>query len=106
MLLEEFKNRVHERIVVYLNEQKVATLQQPAMLADKFPLTHKGVFSKPISSFVSSPHLRANKKSSDRQEPRVGLANSTLGAKADRLCFFCHKPGHLIADCLTKKQRA
>lgn len=40
MMLEEFRNCVPERIVVYLNEEKVATLRQAAMLADKFALTH------------------------------------------------------------------
>ncbi len=105
MLLEEFKNCVPERIVVYLNEQKVVTLQQAAMLADEFALTHKGVFSKSISSSVSPPHLSASKKPSDRQVPRVGSTNSTSSAKTDRLCFFCHKAGHLIADCTTMKQK-
>ncbi len=105
MLLEEFKNCVPERIVVYLNEQKVVTLQQAAMIADDFALTHKGVFSKSISSSVSPPHLSASKKPSDRQVPRVGSTNSTASAKTDRLCFFCHKAGHLIADCTTMKQK-
>ncbi|KAF7640719.1 hypothetical protein LDENG_00020130, partial [Lucifuga dentata] len=41
MLVEEFKNCLPERIVIYLNEQKVATLQQAAVLADEFALTHK-----------------------------------------------------------------
>jgi hypothetical protein len=41
MLLEEFKNCVPERIVVYLNEQKVSTLRQTAILADEFALIHK-----------------------------------------------------------------
>lgn len=41
MLLEAFKNCVSEKIVVYLNEQKVTTLQQAATLADEFALTHK-----------------------------------------------------------------
>lgn len=34
MLLEAFKNCVSDKVVVYLNEQKVTTLQQVAVLAD------------------------------------------------------------------------
>lgn len=34
MLLEKFKNRLPERIVVYLNEQKVTTLQQTTSAAE------------------------------------------------------------------------
>ncbi len=40
MLLEEFKGCLSERVVVYLNEQKVTTLSHAAVLADEFVLTH------------------------------------------------------------------
>lgn len=46
MLLEDFKNRLLDRIVVYLNKQKENTLQQAASLADKFALTHRVTFNK------------------------------------------------------------
>ncbi len=45
ILLEEFKNCVPANIVVYLNEQKVTSLANAAVLADEFVLTHKNVFS-------------------------------------------------------------
>lgn len=41
MRLEEFKNCIPERVVVYLNKQKVTPLHQAATLADEFELTHK-----------------------------------------------------------------
>lgn len=41
MLLEELKKCLPERIVVYLNEQKVVSLVEAAMLANKFALTHQ-----------------------------------------------------------------
>lgn len=44
ILLEEFKNCVPANIVVYLNEQKVTSLADAAVLADEFVLTHKNVF--------------------------------------------------------------
>ncbi len=44
MLLEEFKGCLSERVVVYVNEQKVTTLSHAAVLADEFVLTHKNVF--------------------------------------------------------------
>lgn len=43
VLLEEFRNSVLERIVVCLNEQKVPTLKEAAVVADKFAPTHKNV---------------------------------------------------------------
>uniref|UniRef100_A0A669D3Y3 SCAN box domain-containing protein n=1 Tax=Oreochromis niloticus TaxID=8128 RepID=A0A669D3Y3_ORENI len=44
ILLEEFKKCLPERIVTYLNEQKVSSLTDAALLADEFVLTHKSVF--------------------------------------------------------------
>lgn len=45
MLLEDFKNCLPDH-VVYLNEQKVNTLQQAASLADEFALRHRVTFKK------------------------------------------------------------
>lgn len=39
MLLEDFKKCLPERIVLYLNEQKVTEMSAAAVLADKFVLT-------------------------------------------------------------------
>lgn len=50
MLLEEFKYFLSEHIVVYLNKQKVTTLQQAASFADEFALMHKALFTKHDSS--------------------------------------------------------
>lgn len=44
MLIEEFKNCVPERTALYLNEQKVSTVQHAAVLADEYTLMHKRVF--------------------------------------------------------------
>lgn len=90
ILLEEFKNCVPEQTVMYLNEQKVATLQEAAVLAEEFALTHKAVFNKAESSFGR----RAVKTS-----PLRGLS----GVKMDRQCFYCHKLGHIVSDCLALK---
>ena len=56
MLLEEFKNSLSDRLVTYLDEQKVATLAQAAVLADEFVLTCKQTFGTPRndSRIVSS----------------------------------------------------
>ena len=44
LLLEEFKNCTADRIVVYLNEQKVSLLSKAAVFADEYVLTHKTIF--------------------------------------------------------------
>ena len=46
VLLEEFKNCLPKAMCIYLNEQKVTTLDKAAVLADEFELTHKVHFDK------------------------------------------------------------
>lgn len=49
LLIEEFKNSVPERTALYLNEQKVTTVQQAAILADEYALMHKTTFVRSSS---------------------------------------------------------
>ena len=41
MVLEQFKNMVPERLAIFLNEHKVKTAREAAVLADEYNLTHK-----------------------------------------------------------------
>lgn len=43
-MLEEFKNGLPDKVVVYQNEQKVISLPDAAVFADKFVLAYK-IFS-------------------------------------------------------------
>jgi len=105
MMLEEFKNCVLERTVVNLNEQKVSTLQQAATLADEFALTHKSVFSQrdPPHQERDPPQRDSYHRSRDTYVPRASFPVS--GPKLEKPCFFCHNPGHLIADCAALKRK-
>lgn len=44
VLLEDFRKCIPERVVLYLNEQKVSSLAFAAVLADEYVLTHKSSF--------------------------------------------------------------
>lgn len=76
-----------DRIVLHLNEQRATSLATAAVLADEFVLTHKTAFpsDKPRSSLVVPKPQGLNKD--------------------ERECFYCHKAGHVIADCLTLKRK-
>ncbi|XP_058610941.1 uncharacterized protein LOC131526610 [Onychostoma macrolepis] len=97
ILLEEFKNCLSERVVTYLNEQKVSSLSQASVLADEFALTHKNVFTFARSERAVS--FQGELNSSSRPKPAI------VRVKEDRECFYCHKPGHLIADCVVLKRK-
>lgn len=78
----------------HLNEQKVTKLATAAVLADEFVLTH----------FFSTTGC-------DRKSPAVFLmqiapVKSRVEQARERCeCFYCHKFGHVIADCLVLKKR-
>ncbi|KAL1266443.1 hypothetical protein QQF64_002118 [Cirrhinus molitorella] len=97
ILLEEFKGCLPERVVVYLNEQKVSSLSQAAFLADEFVLTHKGTFS------VTRSEKSVITSSSQNQTFRTKI--NTSQSKEVRDCFYCHKLGHTIADCPVLKRK-
>ncbi|KAK5879880.1 hypothetical protein CesoFtcFv8_022958 [Champsocephalus esox] len=44
ILLEQFKSTLPDRVVTYINEQKVNLVSEAAKLADEFTLTHKVFF--------------------------------------------------------------
>ena len=50
VLVEEFKRCLPDRIVVYLNEQKVSSLSCAAVLSDEYVLTHKAAFGPKTGS--------------------------------------------------------
>ncbi|XP_049340179.1 uncharacterized protein LOC125804771 [Astyanax mexicanus] len=111
ILLEDFKNSVPEVIVVHLNEKKVAKLSEAAVLTDEFVLTHKMVFPAVTASshVVSSKDKRSQGGWShtartfersprrERSPPKPSGESSFTSEK--RVCFYCRRPGHLIADC-------
>ncbi|XP_077954043.1 uncharacterized protein LOC144391290 [Gasterosteus aculeatus] len=101
-LLEDFKSHLPDDIVVHLNEQKVATVAHAAVMADEYALTHKTVF------YPSTP--THGPRPSNSQAVRTSRAPAaqpfTRGpSKAERECFYCRLPGHLIADCPTLKAK-
>lgn len=91
VLVEEFKNCLPDAVATYLNEHKVESLQEAAVLADKFVLTHR-VFSE------------------DGQRPRSQFIHTGVQStsRSEQACFYCKRPGHLVAECpvLMEKQAA
>lgn len=97
MLLEEFKNCVSERIVVYLNEQKVTTLTEAAVRADEFVLTHKIAFVP----------IRPDKAPTPRYSPPPPRSSglNIVSRNIERVCFYCRKPGHIVSECSVLKRK-
>ncbi|KAK0141255.1 hypothetical protein N1851_021770 [Merluccius polli] len=100
IVLEEFKNRLPEKIVIYLSEQKVTCVTDAAVLADEYLLTHKSVFSPPVCHDLV-PIGRSPRS------PKNSYRNPTAatGDTEERVCFYCHEQGHLIAVCPTLRRK-
>lgn len=49
ILLEDFKNCLPETVTVYLNEQKAKRLDEAAVLAEEYVLTHKRVSERCVN---------------------------------------------------------
>lgn len=83
-----------ERMVVHLNEQKVDSLSAAAIMADEYVLTHKVVFpppDKPRSASAITADICTSRAPPVRKE--------------ERECFYCHKTGHVIANCLSLQRK-
>uniref|UniRef100_A0A1A8I1B8 Gypsy retrotransposon integrase-like protein 1 n=1 Tax=Nothobranchius kuhntae TaxID=321403 RepID=A0A1A8I1B8_NOTKU len=87
ILIEEFKRHLPERLVLYLNEQKVNSFSEAALLADEFSLTHR----------VREIRTKANREF----RPSVRISPNSAPEKPE--CFYCHKRGHVIRDCYSLK---
>lgn len=96
IVLEEFKKCLPQRIVVYLNKQKVTSVTKAAVLADEFILTPKRVFAMPTPRVLPERRNRSPKLLHESTSPNTGET---------RKCFYCHEPGHLIALCPGLKKK-
>ncbi|KAI2665733.1 Transposon Ty3-G Gag-Pol polyprotein [Labeo rohita] len=76
---------------------KVSSVSQAAVLADEFVLTHKNVF---VSSRTEK-HSAGLPSQMQLSRPKP----STQAVKTEHVCFYCHKQGHLIAECLALKRK-
>ncbi|XP_070411056.1 uncharacterized protein si:ch1073-291c23.2 isoform X2 [Nothobranchius furzeri] len=87
ILIEEFKRHLPEKLVLYLNEQKVNSFSEAALLTDEFSLTHRVRETRTDANRVFRPSVRLT-PSSNSEKPE---------------CFYCHKRGHVIRDCYSLK---
>ena len=98
LLLEDFKNHLPDRIGVHLNEKKVESLSQAAVLADEYTLTHKTMFS-------AAPASRYEGKPTTPTRGTRPLPSEAGQRPEQKECYYCHKVGYMIADCPTLRSK-
>ncbi len=77
---------------VYLKEQKAVTLEQAAILADEFVLTHKVIFGDKQAESLSKGQNNGFRFGKFPVSKKLVSDSST----SERVCFYCKKSGHLI----------
>ena len=105
ILIEEFKGHLPNNIKTYIDEQKAKSLQQAAVLADDYSLTHmSGNYKKlPNSDATHRNFPTVDSKPADNADdsPR----NLRRGMSGGPFCNYCKRRGHIMAECWELKQR-
>jgi hypothetical protein len=103
MLIEQFKNTLSTAIRTYLDEREPDTIQEAAVYADQYFLTHKRFQDN------SRGVQGIDKGSQDKVKsgPVEKSVNSEGGfeRKSAPVCAYCKKRGHLISDCWFLKKK-
>lgn len=107
ILLEQFKNTLPDRVVTYLNEQKVTKVSEAAQLADEFVLTHKGFFGDNrgrgdavCRESSGGVHSSGKCLSEGTAKFPVKGDRGVLGKlDSSRVCNYCSGKGHWKNEC-------
>ncbi len=105
ILIEEFKNSLPNNVRIYLEENKVSTLEQAAICADDYTIVHKKHQQSDKARFQGNRKSfgGANKgensspKSPEEKRFEIPAANKDTPIK-DVICFWCKKRGHFAKE--------
>ena len=99
IVLEQFKNIVPEGLAVYINEHKVKTAAEAAVLADEFNLTHRGTHNEYVPRRPSSPR---EERGTSRLNSGPSGTRQTPSNRSEwdvEKCHYCLKSGHWKREC-------
>lgn len=95
MLLEDFKSGMPDKLVLHLNELKIISVSQSAIMADEFVLLNRTIFV-PKNKPATQPEWKG--ESERAATPILRPASQARVSEAPE-CFYCHKRGHIVANC-------
>lgn len=101
--LEQFKNAVPSQIATYIEEQQVKTVGEAAVLADQYVLTHRTDWGTTHAVVGSGGSAGWGTVATGSIRPDVSVTGTRY---PDKMCHFCHKKGHVKADCFAFKKKS
>ncbi len=102
VVLEQFKQSVPSCIAAYINERKVKTPSDAAVLADEYILTHKRIFGE---QKLKSYGPKAFDRSQLDLDPVYSKQDTENTARKDTNCNYCQKSGHWKNRCPALKKK-
>jgi len=125
ILLEEFKKCVQPDIKSHIDEHKVDTLQEAALMADDYALTHKlrdqkdtrdnrgynkhgpnKSFQQPTAGYKSQSNSNGDNRSSGTLNPgSEDERRGGSGPKSSIVCNYCKRSGHTLSECYSLKRK-
>lgn len=102
MILEQFQNRLPERMAKYITEQRVTSATDAAVSAYKYVLLHKSSFRE---RYVARVGFGGRRNGSDASfdmccVKKMGLRSDVkVGSTSDsgNICNYCHEKGHWLS---------
>ena len=100
VLLEEFKRSIPTEIHTHIDEQRVTSLAEAAIMADDYSLIHKKFTPKRSYTSPKADFQSSDETSDQNLQQKEGYD--------DRVCYYCKMSGHVIAKCpkLERKNQA
>ena len=95
VVLEQFKNIIPDRLTTYINEHKVKTAAEAAVLADEFVLTHKLTKPREYAPYNFSREEFRPRRFNETPRPEYGVRNKTDEGN----CHYCLEKGHWKNEC-------
>ena len=95
VLLEEFKRKIPNNVMLHIEDKHETDLVKAARLADVYSLVHKSFsVEKKRTSFDVKTSLDHNLGTQNKQ-----TSNPTTSHSSPLFCNFCKKEGHVIKQC-------
>ncbi len=111
IVLEQFKNSVSDQVATYINERKVKSPSDAAVLADEYRLTHKSHFESNSDMHHRNSCTPRNSRTSfsgaffQRPPQKFGSGGPKAPVNVNT-CRYCLVEGHWKKDCPLLKSKS